>query len=118
MAGADKMYIRFWGARGSISTPGKETLKYGGNTSCIEIRCGKEIFILDAGSGIRELGNKILTEKPQHLNILFSHFHWDHIQGFPFFAPIFNSKYSITLIGERNMNFTLEQLFSAELMFQ
>ena len=59
MAGADKMYIRFWGARGSISTPGKETLKYGGNTSCIEIRCGKEIFILDAGSGIRELGDKI-----------------------------------------------------------
>ena len=111
------MYIRFLGARGSISTPGKETVKYGGNTSCIEIRCGKEIFILDAGSGIRELGNKIMSEKPQHINILFSHFHWDHIQGFPFFAPVFNSKYSITLIGESKMNLNLEPLFSAQLMF-
>ena len=117
MARADKMYIRFWGARGSISTPGKETVKYGGNTSCIEIRCGKEIFILDAGSGIRELGNKIISEKHRHINILFSHFHWDHIQGFPFFAPVFNSKYSINLIGESKMNFTLEQLFTAQLMF-
>ena len=71
----NKMYIRFWGARGSISTLGKETIKYGGNTSCIEIRCDKEIFILDVGSGISELGNKILSEKPQHLNILFSHSH-------------------------------------------
>ncbi len=117
MARANKMYIRFWGVRGSIATPGKETVRYGGDTSCIEIRCGKEIFILDAGSGIRKLGNKILKEKPQHINILFSHFHWDHIQGFPFFAPVFNKKYSITLIGERKMNFTLEQLFTAQLMF-
>ena len=117
MARANKMYIRFWGVRGSIATPGKETVRYGGDTSCIEIRCGKEIFILDAGSGIRKLGNKILKDKPQHINILFSHFHWDHIQGFPFFAPVFNKKYSITLIGERKMNFTLEQLFTAQLMF-
>ena len=117
MARANKMYIRFWGVRGSIATPGKETVRYGGDTSCIEIRCGKEIFILDAGSGIRKLGNKILKEKPQHINILFSHFHWDHIQGFPFFAPVFNKKYSITLIGERKINFTLEQLFTAQLMF-
>ena len=72
MARANKMYIRFWGVRGSIATPGKETVRYGGDTSCIEIRCGKEIFILDAGSGIRKLGNKILKEKPQHINILFS----------------------------------------------
>ncbi len=117
MVKKDKMYIKFWGARGSITTPGIETVKYGGNTSCVEIRCGKEIFILDAGSGIRNLGNKILTEKPQHINILFSHFHWDHIQGFPFFAPFFNSKYSITLIGESKMNYSLEQLFTAQMMF-
>jgi len=117
MARASKMYIRFWGVRGSIASPGKETVKYGGDTSCIEVRCGKEILILDAGSGIRKLGDKILKEKPQHINILFSHFHWDHIQGFPFFAPVFNNKYSITLVGERKMNFTLEQLFSTQLMF-
>ena len=117
MAKAGKMYIRFWGVRGSVSSPGKETVKYGGDTSCIEVRCGKEILILDAGSGIRKLGNKILKEKPQHISILFSHFHWDHIQGFPFFAPVFNKKYSITLVGERKMNFTLEQLFTAQMMF-
>ncbi|MEK6765722.1 MAG: MBL fold metallo-hydrolase, partial [Planctomycetota bacterium] len=111
------MYIRFWGVRGSIATPGRETVRYGGDTSCIEIRCGKEIFILDAGSGIRKLGAKILKEKPQHISILFSHFHWDHIQGFPFFAPVFNKEYSITLVGERKMNFTLEQLFTAQMMF-
>ncbi len=75
MVREDKIYIRFCGARGSVSTLRKETIKYGENTSCIEIRCDKEIFILDAGSGIRELGNKILSEKPQHLNILFYHFH-------------------------------------------
>ena len=117
MARASKMYIGLGGERGSISSPGKETARYGGDTSCIEVRCGKEIFILDAGSGIRKLGSKILKEKPQHINILFSHFHWDHIQGFPFFAPVFNKKYSITLVGERKMNFTLEQLFTAQLMF-
>ena len=116
MAGTNKMHIRFWGVRGSIATPGKETVRYGGDTACIEIRCGKEILILDAGSGIRKLGNEILKEKPQHINILFSHFHWDHIQGFPFFAPLFNKEYSITLVGERKKNFTLEQLFTAQLM--
>jgi len=63
LARSDKMYIRFWGARGSITTPGIETVKYGGNTSCIEIRCGKEIIILDAGSGIRKLGDKILADQ-------------------------------------------------------
>jgi phosphoribosyl 1,2-cyclic phosphodiesterase len=117
VARAGKMYICFWGVRGSIATPGKETVRYGGDTSCIEIRCGKEILILDAGSGIRKLGAKIIKEKPQHISILFSHFHWDHIQGFPFFAPVFNKEYSITLVGERKMNFTLEQLFTAQLMY-
>ncbi len=114
---AGKVNIRFWGVRGSISSPGRETVRYGGDTSCTEIRCGKEILILDAGSGIRKLGAKILKEKTQHINILFSHFHWDHIQGFPFFGPVFNKKYSITMVGERKMNFTLEQLFTAQLMF-
>jgi phosphoribosyl 1,2-cyclic phosphodiesterase len=117
MAKESKMYIRFWGTRGSISVSGKETVKYGGDTACIEVRCGNEILILDAGSGIRKLGDKIIKEKPQHVSILFTHFHWDHIQGFPFFAPVFNSKYSITLIGERKMNFSLEQLFHGQLMF-
>ncbi|MDR4505436.1 MAG: MBL fold metallo-hydrolase [Candidatus Scalindua sp.] len=112
-----KMYIRFWGVRGSIATPGKGTVKYGGNTSCIEVRCGDEILILDAGTGIRELGSKLLKEEPRHINILFSHFHYDHIEGFPFFGPIFNKDYSITLIGRSKLDGTLEQLFATQLMF-
>jgi len=112
-----KIYVRFWGVRGSIATPGKDTVKYGGNTSCVEVRCGNEIIILDAGTGIRELGNKLLNEKPQHINILFSHFHYDHIEGFPFFGPIFNRHYSITLIGKPKLEGTLEQLFATQLMF-
>ena len=113
----NKMYVRFWGTRGSIAAPGKDTVRYGGNTSCIEIRCGKEIFILDAGTGIRKLGYELLKENHRHINILFSHFHWDHIQGFPFFSPIFNEKYSITLIGETKPNHTLEQSLTSPLMF-
>ncbi|MDR4498954.1 MAG: MBL fold metallo-hydrolase [Candidatus Scalindua sp.] len=112
-----KIYVRFWGVRGSIATPGKDTVKYGGNTSCVEVRCGNEIIILDAGTGIRELGNKLLMEKPQHINILFSHFHYDHIEGFPFFSPIFNRNFSVTLIGKPKLEGTLEQLFGTQLMF-
>ncbi|MDR4499007.1 MAG: hypothetical protein MRK02_13975 [Candidatus Scalindua sp.] len=79
------LYIRFWGVRGSIATPGKDTVQYGGNASCVEVRCGNKVIILDAGTGIRELDNKLLKEKPRHINILFSHFHYDHIEGFPFY---------------------------------
>ena len=113
----NKMYVRFWGTRGSIAVPGKDTIKYGGNTPCVEVRCGKEIFILDAGTGIRKLGYELLKENPRHINILFSHFHWDHVQGIPFFSPILNKEYSISLIGEAKPNHTLEQLFTAQLRF-
>ena len=81
--------MKVWGARGSIPTPGPSTTKYGGNTSCLEIRCGKELIILDAGTGIRELGESLKGELPLNATILFSHLHWDHIQGFPFFKPFF-----------------------------
>ncbi len=85
--------LKFWGARGSIPTPGPHTVRYGGNTSCLEIRSGGEIIILDAGTGLRGLGNALTTEfkkRPLHLTMLITHTHWDHIQGLPFFAPIYN----------------------------
>src|SRR5206468_11161024 len=84
-----EFYVKFWGTRGSIPTPGDRTRKYGGNTSCVEIRFGDNLFICDAGSGIRELGADLLTRGngPLHGHLLFSHAHWDHIQGFPFFSP-------------------------------
>lgn len=87
--------VKFWGVRGSIPTPGASTVKYGGNTSCLEVRVkndltGQEdIVIIDAGSGIRLLGNELMNEMPISAHIFFSHVHWDHIQGFPFFRPGF-----------------------------
>jgi phosphoribosyl 1,2-cyclic phosphodiesterase len=94
--------IKFWGARGSIPTPGPETVHYGGNTSCVEYRSGKDIIILDAGTGLRKLGQSLLAEfktEPLNLTLLLSHTHWDHIQGLPFFAPIYESRCRLRIIG-------------------
>ena len=94
--------LRFWGVRGSIPTPGDSTLKYGGNTSCVELRADGEIIILDAGSGIRQLGRQLTAEYkelPINVTLLISHTHWDHIQGFPFFIPAYDPKNQVRIIG-------------------
>jgi phosphoribosyl 1,2-cyclic phosphodiesterase/CheY-like chemotaxis protein len=94
--------IRFWGVRGSIPTPGIQTAVFGGNTSCVEVRVGEQIIILDAGSGIRALGQSLMREfrdKPLNLTMLVSHTHWDHIQGFPFFMPAYNPKVNVRIVG-------------------
>jgi phosphoribosyl 1,2-cyclic phosphodiesterase len=89
------MQVKFWGVRGSIPCPGPTTQKYGGNGACIELRVGKKkrIVIIDAGSGIRELGSSIMKNDLPHgpisADIFLSHTHWDHIMGFPFFVPIY-----------------------------
>lgn len=86
------MLVRFWGTRGSIPTPGPKTTRYGGNTSCVEVRSDDgNLFVFDCGTGIRELGQSLLAESnpPQTIHILIGHTHWDHIQGFPFFTPLF-----------------------------
>ena len=89
------MKVRFWGVRGSIPSPGATTQKYGGNTACLEIRVGDRdrLIIVDAGSGIRSLGNSMmandLPKGPLQADIFLSHTHWDHIMGFPFFTPIY-----------------------------
>lgn len=93
--------MKFWGARGSIPTPGPGTVRYGGNTSCVEIRSGEEIIILDAGTGLRGLGNALTDEfrnQALHLTMLITHTHWDHIQGLPFFAPIYNPRCRLRLV--------------------
>ncbi|OGL52407.1 MAG: hypothetical protein A3C43_11465 [Candidatus Schekmanbacteria bacterium RIFCSPHIGHO2_02_FULL_38_11] len=109
--------IRFWGVRGSICTPGETTLKYGGNTPCVEVRCGNEIYIFDAGSGLRMLGKKIVKEPVKEINFLFSHFHWDHIHGFPFFLPAYSRKFVINMYGESKLSYSFEQLFSGQVIF-
>ncbi len=85
----DNFSVRFWGVRGSIPCPGPATVRYGGNTSCLEVRCGGSSIILDAGSGIRELGNAMMENGPVDTDILFTHTHIDHIVGLPFFAPLY-----------------------------
>lgn len=112
------MKIRFWGTRGSIASPGKGTVQYGGNTSCVELRVGKHILIFDAGTGIRNLGNKLITEfnnQPVTLHLFISHTHWDHIQGFPFFIPAYQKNFQIKLYGPPARDRSLKDLMKIQM---
>lgn len=91
--------IRFWGVRGSIAAPGPETATVGGNTSCVEVVCGASRFILDSGTGIRALGDALMKQGPVEATLLLSHHHWDHIQGLPFFTPIYIPTTKLTVVG-------------------
>ncbi|MDF2692476.1 MAG: Metal-dependent hydrolase of the beta-lactamase superfamily [Labilithrix sp.] len=119
------MNIRFWGVRGSIASPGHDTAAVGGNTSCVEIvvpgsGAGSRI-VLDAGTGLRALGNHLVASgaanEPLALTLLLSHYHWDHIQGLPFFVPVYMKNTSLTIVGGSNgvttVRETLERQMSA-----
>ncbi|OGQ45806.1 MAG: metal-dependent hydrolase [Deltaproteobacteria bacterium RIFCSPLOWO2_02_44_9] len=94
------MLIRCWGSRGSIPVSGSEYIKYGGDTTCLELRTKEgNIVIIDAGSGIRRLGNNLVQEGRKDLNILFTHAHWDHILGFPFFKPLYFKGTAVSMLG-------------------
>ena len=111
MAERDDFLVRFWGVRGSIAAPGPATARYGGNTSSVEVRCGKRLVLLDAGTGIRYLGNALLAEAPLDTDLFFTHTHFDHVCGLPFFKPLFQPQNRFRLwaghLGER---MTLQQL--------
>jgi phosphoribosyl 1,2-cyclic phosphodiesterase len=82
--------VRFWGVRGTLPSPGPATVRYGGNTPCVEVRCGKHMIILDAGTGLRVLGNSLMNAKSAvDADIFLSHCHIDHMEGLPYFAPAF-----------------------------
>ncbi len=120
MTADDTFYARFWGVRGSIPCPGPSTVRYGGNTSCIEVRCGESTIILDAGTGIRELGNTLIKDGLVDTDILFTHTHFDHIVGLPFFAPIYGADNTIRmwsghLLPEHSLEEVLCDMFMAPL---
>ena len=112
------MKVRFWGTRGSIATPGPSTAKYGGNTSCVELRADDQIIVFDAGTGIRELGIHLIQEfksRPLTLHIFISHTHWDHIQGFPFFLPAYEVQNKVSLYGPPGRDKSLEQILKIQM---
>jgi phosphoribosyl 1,2-cyclic phosphodiesterase len=98
------MKVRFWGARASIPTPSRQdfsTCRYGGNTTCVSVSIPGHLLILDAGSGLRELGRRLMSEPNLRASFFFTHLHWDHIQGFPFFIPAYKPGCALDLHGER-----------------
>ncbi|MEX0583575.1 MAG: MBL fold metallo-hydrolase, partial [Sneathiella sp.] len=93
------MHVKFWGVRGSIATPSADHMKYGGNTSCVEVVINNRIIILDAGTGVRLLGQCLMDRGMKEYLFLQSHTHWDHISGFPFFSPIYRDDVNIKVMA-------------------
>jgi phosphoribosyl 1,2-cyclic phosphodiesterase len=111
------MIIRCWGSRGSITVSGKQYLRYGGNTTCLEIRTNDDkILIVDAGSGIREAGNALMAEGSHDLTLLLTHAHWDHIVGFPFFKPIYSKKTRLNIWGCPFAQHSIKEILSRMMM--
>jgi phosphoribosyl 1,2-cyclic phosphodiesterase len=96
------MVIKFYGTRGSIAVASKDTKKYGGNTTCLYIESNSgDAIIVDAGTGIRELGTHLVQNNKDEIHLIFTHYHWDHIQGFPFFAPVYLNNKTIFIYGNK-----------------
>lgn len=107
--------LRCWGTRGSIPSPGPHTARYGGNTTCFEVRLGEQRLIFDAGSGIRLLGLDLLENGGEYHHIFLTHFHWDHIQGFPFFRPLYDPKIDLKIVGPKQRNIDVRSLFAGQM---
>jgi len=101
--------VRFWGVRGSIASPGEHTAAVGGNTSCVEVRCGDTLLVLDAGTGIRKLGEALVGQGAVEMTLLLSHLHWDHIQGLPFFLPAYLPTTRLAVVGAGSAEMSLEE---------
>ncbi|HEY9536171.1 MAG TPA: MBL fold metallo-hydrolase [Kiloniellaceae bacterium] len=113
-------FVRFWGTRGSIPCPGESYTRYGGNTSCIEVRCGDKLLIFDAGTGLRPLGKQLCQNGALEADIFLTHTHHDHIVGLPFFAPLFDKRNRIRLwaghlVPELTLHDVLVQFMNAPL---
>jgi phosphoribosyl 1,2-cyclic phosphodiesterase len=109
-------FLKFWGVRGSIASPGPDTQKYGGNTPCVELRVDGDIFVFDGGTGLKRLGQSLMKETNlNEINVFLSHLHWDHIQGIPFFSPAFLKKNTIKFFGERKGDQSLKEIIEAQM---
>ncbi len=110
--------LKFWGVRGSTPAPGPSTVEYGGNTSCVEVRAKGELIILDAGTGLRLLGQQLAEEfkdQPLNLTLLLTHTHWDHIQGLPFFSAIYKPQNRIRILGYEGARHGLSAVLSSQM---
>ncbi len=118
MSVGSKATITFWGVRGSIPTPGPETVRVGGNTSCVELRADDQHIVFDAGSGLRPLGRALMAEfaaRPLEVTLLITHTHWDHIQGFPFFVPAYNPRNHIHILGYEGARRDLQDTLAGQM---
>src|SRR5215475_3862286 len=110
------MRVRFWGTRGSVPTPGPATTRFGGNTSCVEVVAADgTCVVLDCGTGARELGLALLAAGPPPIHLLLTHTHWDHIQGFPFFAPAYLPGTILNVYASPGLESTLEEALSGQM---
>lgn len=113
------MRVRFWGVRGTIPVPGVETIRTGGNTACVSLTTSdQQILILDAGSGIRVLGQELMRQNMGRIvgTLLVSHTHWDHIQGFPFFTPAFERNNRFVIVGQKRVGQRLEEILARQII--
>ncbi len=112
------LHVKYWGTRGSIPTPGASTMRYGGNTSCTELRADDSVVLFDCGTGVREAGvalNREFQGRPLHVHLFVGHTHWDHIQGFPFFAPAYEAGNIISIYSLRGSDKSLEKVFTGQM---
>lgn len=109
-------FIRFWGVRGSYAAPHKSHLGVGGNTSCVEVRSGESLVVFDGGTGIIDLGTHLLSEDARReITILFTHYHWDHICGMPFFTPAFHPDWVVRFFGPGKSSADIEQCLADQM---
>jgi phosphoribosyl 1,2-cyclic phosphodiesterase len=112
------MKITIWGCRGSLPTPGTSTLKYGGNTTCISIESRDgHLLIIDAGTGLRSLGKKLMREKnPSEIHLLLTHSHWDHLMGFPFFLPVYSPRFTLRFCRGHELQHSIRPYLETQLL--
>jgi len=114
---SNELHLRFWGSRGTLPVPGRRSLRYGGNTSCVSLTFpGGGLFVFDAGTGIKDLGDELMRSAERvHAKIFISHPHWDHINGFPFFAPLYTPGNNLEIFGPSHGKLTIAQLLTEQM---